>query len=149
MPRWLRPRLPAEQVRALALAHITNLGELQSGQADEGLLWQWVGGIFMWSCVADMLGRGMEEMQAQLELATRLVEHYGATGRVEFTSHTEYEVAELGVRVMDALAEIVDRDTARAAADWSEMRVNALASGTARPNDQANGHCPRRTDDDH
>lgn len=128
MPRWLRPRLPGDQVRDLALAHVTNLDVIQRGGGDECLLWQVVGGVLMWSRIADRLGRGMEEMRAQLELATRLVERYGATGRVAFASHMEYQTAELGVRVMDALAEIVDRDTALEAAEWSEVRVNAMAA---------------------
>lgn len=124
-PRGLRPRLAADQVRDLALAHNENLHTISRGEADEATLWQAVGGVLTWSRVADMLDRGQDEMRAQLELVTRVVERFGATGRIGFTG-LEYQAAKRGVMVMDALAEIVDRPTAIAAAEWSEARVNAM-----------------------
>jgi hypothetical protein len=133
VPRWLRPRLAADQVLDLGLVHWTNLDTLAKGEGTEQLLWQVVGGVFTWSRVADLLHQAdsrfepaVDEMRAQLELATRLVERYGATGRVIFTG-TEYQLAKRGCDVMDALARTVDRATAVAAAEWSEAKVNALA----------------------
>jgi alpha-D-ribose 1-methylphosphonate 5-triphosphate synthase subunit PhnL len=111
----------------LALAHITNLDLISKGQADEEVLWQMVGGVLTWSRVAELLNMGVAEMAPQLELATRVVERYGRTGRVGF-SGTEYQAAKLGVDVMDALAEAVDQPTASLAADWSEQQVNLLAA---------------------
>jgi hypothetical protein len=126
-PRGLRPKLKPDQLTDLALAHIVNLDLITHGKADEEVLWQMVGGIFTWSRVAQLLQVGVDEMAAQLELATRVVERFGRTGRIGF-SGTEYQVAKLGVAVMDELAAIVDQPTASAAADWSETKVNLLAS---------------------
>jgi hypothetical protein len=86
-----------------------------------------VGAVFTWCKVAELLQIGVEEMTAQLELATRVVERYGRTGRIGF-SGPEYQVAKLGVMVMDALAEAVDVDTAKIAAAWSEDRLNSLVA---------------------
>lgn len=128
-PRGLRPKLAKDQLTDLALAHLINLDLISHGQADEEILWHMVEAVFLWSRVADMLERGQDEMRAQLELATRLVERFGRTGRVGF-SGVEYQVAKRGVEVMDELASVVDKPTAVAAADWSEARVNALSAAT-------------------
>jgi hypothetical protein len=124
-PRGLRPRLASDQVTDLALAHLTNLDLVSKGQADEAVLWQMAGGVYTWSRVADLLQVGVPEMRAQLELLTRVVERYGRTGRIGF-SGTEYQAAKLGVQVMDQLAEIVDKPTAVAAAEWGEAAANRL-----------------------
>jgi hypothetical protein len=86
-----------------------------------------VGGVLTWSRAAELLGQGVPEMQAQLELATRVVERYGRTGRIGF-SGVEYQAATFGVDVMDALASVVDQVTATAAAEWGELQVNKLAA---------------------
>jgi hypothetical protein len=125
-PRGLRPKLDKSQLTDLSLAHIVNLDLISHGQADEDVLWQMVGGVFTWARVAELLQVGQDDMAAQLELATRVVERYGRTGRIGF-SGTEYQVAKRGTVVMDELAAIVDKPTAVAAAEWSEARVNALA----------------------
>jgi len=135
-PRGLRPRLSAGQVSELAMAHIVNLDAIARGEADEDTLWQMVGGVLTWSRVADLLGAGVEEMRAQLETATRVVERYGRTGRIRY-SGTEYQAAKLGVQWMDDLAEIVDQHTAIAAAEWSEERVNQLAAQCSRSEQEA------------
>lgn len=141
VPPWLRPRLTEDQVRDLGLAHWENLDALATGQADVDLLWQVVGGVFTWCRVADLLFErskdyepAVDEMRAQLDLATRLIERYGATGRVLLTG-PDYQLAKRGATVMDELAKVVDRATAVAAADWSEAKVNDLAQRctTAKP----------------
>lgn len=136
-PPGLRPKLAPDQVRDLGLAHWQNLDALAKGQGTEQLLWQIVGSVFTWSRVADLLYArnpsyepAVNEMRAQLELATRLVERYGATGRVGLTG-ADYQLAKRGALVMDKLAEVVDRPTAVIAAEWSEARVNSLAERTA------------------
>ena len=129
-PRGLRPKLASDQVRDLSLAHNVNLDAIARGEATEEILWQVVGGMLTWSKVAEVLGRGEAEMQQQLELATRLVDRYGRTGRVGF-SGPDYTLAREGVEVMDALASIVDRPTAIAAAEWSEMRVEQMSARCA------------------
>jgi hypothetical protein len=124
-PRGLRPKLAADQVTDLALAHLTNLDLISKGLAGEEELWQMVGGVLTWHKAAELLQLGQDEMAAQLELATRVVERYGRLGRVGF-SGTEYQVAKRGVDVMDALASMVDRPTAIAAAEWGERAVNGM-----------------------
>lgn len=125
-PRGLRPKLVPAQVRDLGLAHVGNLDAIARGEADETILWQWVGGILTWSRVADLMQAGVPEMQAQLELAHRVIQRYVRTGRVGF-SGPDYQDARAGVLLMDLLAEQVDKPTAIAAAEWSERRVNELA----------------------
>ena len=76
-PRGLRPMLQADQLTDLAIAHLQTLDEIAKGRATELTLWDMVGAVFTWSHVADRLDLGIDEMRAQLELATRLVERYG------------------------------------------------------------------------
>lgn len=129
-PRGLRPMLAPDQVRDLSLCHLVNLDAIARGSADESTLWQWIGSVHTWSRAADLLQRGTSEMAEQLHLATAVIERYGATGRVGF-SGPEYQLAKLGVDVMDELARLVDRPTAIAAAEWSEARLNVLAAQCA------------------
>ena len=124
-PRGLRPRLAPDQVRDLSLVHHVNLDAIATGQADETTLWQTVGGALTWCRVAERLQLGEAEMAQQLQLLERVVERYGRTGRVGFTGE-EYQLAKVGVIVMDQLAEQVDRPTAIAAAEWSERKVGEL-----------------------
>lgn len=124
LPPGLRPRLSPDQVRDLALVHIINLDMIAKGEADESTLWQWVGGVLTWSRVAGLMRLGVHEMEQQLDLCGLVLERYHDCGRVGF-SGPEYQLAKIGVAVMDQLAETVDRDTALAAAQWSEQRVNS------------------------
>jgi hypothetical protein len=126
-PRGLRPKLARDQVRDLALAHTLNLDLVATGQADDQVLWQIVGGVMTWAKAAELLGLGIDEMTKQLELVLALVQRYGRTGRVGF-SGTEYQMAKRGVMVMDSLAESVDRYIAETAANWGEARVNELSA---------------------
>jgi hypothetical protein len=126
-PRGLRPKLTRDQVIGLGLAHMTNLDLISKGQADESVLWQMVEGVFIWSRVAELLGAGVPEMAAQLEMAISVIERFGRTGKVGF-SGTEYVLARRGVEVMDELAELVDTPTAVAAANWGEANVNRLSA---------------------
>jgi hypothetical protein len=126
LPRGLRPRLDRSQIIDLALAHTTNHGLIRTGQADEAVLWKWVGGMLTWYRVAVLLGLGEPEMREQLLLCESVLQRYGRTGRVGF-SGPELQTAAEGVQVMDQLAAAVDRPTAVAAADWSEALINRLA----------------------
>lgn len=140
VPHWLRPKLSADQVLDLGLVHWQNLDALAKGEGTPDLMWEVVGGVFTWSRAADLLHArngqyqpAVDEMRAQVEMVTRLVERYGATGRVLLTG-LDYQLAKRGADVMDAIAAAVDRDTAIAAADWSEAFVQCLAekhTGTA------------------
>lgn len=130
-PRGLRPKLRRSQLVDLALVHLSNLDAIARGAGTEALLWQVAAGALTWSRVAQALGQGEAEMQQQLELVSTLVARYGQTGRVLFRG-PEYQVAKLGVDIMDALAKIVDRPTAVAAAEWSEHHVNRMAADCVR-----------------
>jgi hypothetical protein len=127
-PRGMRPMLDAGQRRDLGLVHMVNLDTISRGEADEATLWQVVGGVLTWSCVANRLKRGQVEMDAQLAMTTRLVEHYRDTGVIEFVAG-DYELAKTGTVVMDLLAELVDRPTAIAAAESSEKRIERMSEG--------------------
>ena len=124
MPRAFRPKLKPDQVRDLGLCHVQNLDAIATGAAEPSIIWDYVGGVLTWWRVSRLLQLGMPEMDLQLEVATRLVERFGRTGRVLFVG-VDLQAARTGVMVMDMLAEIVDRATAIAAADWrsEERRV--------------------------
>lgn len=126
LPRGLRPKLDRSQIIDLALAHNTNHGLIRTGQADEAVLWQWVGGMLTWYRVAVLLGLGEPEMRTQVELAEAVLLRYGRTGRIGFTG-PELQASAEGVGVMDQLAATVDQPTASAAADWSESLINQMA----------------------
>jgi hypothetical protein len=124
-PRGLRPKLAPDQVSDLALAHLVNLDLIAHGQADETVLWQTVEGVLTWSRAADLTGAGQDEMQAQLQLCTQLLERYAETGRIGFTG-AQYQLAKRGVEVMDQLAELVDKHTAVEAVVWSERQTERM-----------------------
>jgi hypothetical protein len=131
MPRAFRPRLDAGQRLDLALCHNENLDAIVTGKAEPSMIWDYLGGVLTWWKAAQLLQVGVPEMDLQLEVATRLVERYGRTGRVLFDG-TDLQLARDGVVVMDELARLVDRPNAIAAADWSENEVNRLWSGEIR-----------------
>lgn len=137
VPRWLRPKLRRDQQRDTAIIVYQKLADLHQGVATVETLWDMARDAFTFSCVAELLGAGHEEMLAYLELITRLIERYGATGRVEFTSQAEDELARLAARWMEDLAEITDRDTAVAATMWSEACVDALCAAQAKQDRKA------------
>jgi hypothetical protein len=126
MPRWALPKLGADQRRDLAMVQLEKLADIHEGLASAETLWDMVRDAFTWARVAELLHAGEAEMAAHLELVTRMVEHYGKTGRVEFTSTAQDQAARLACAWMEDLALIVDRGTALAAARWSEERVDAL-----------------------
>lgn len=127
MPRAFRPKLKADQLLDLGLAHNENLSAIADGTAEPSMIWDYVGGVLTWWRVSRLLQIGEPEMDLQLEVATRLVERFGRTDRVRFDG-PDLQLARTGVIVMDQLAEIVDRPTAIAAADWSEAEVNRMAA---------------------
>lgn len=143
-PPGLRARLQKSQVQDLGLVHISNLDLIAMGRGTEELLWQWAGGAYTWSYVATMLHRrnpqafvdAAHAMASQLEVCASLIERLGRTGRVIFTG-LEYQTAKDACEWMDALAAVVDRPTAVAAANWSEERINELAAAVLRREEQA------------
>lgn len=132
MPRAFRPKLSRAQIRDLAMAHLVNLDAIATGQADAGILWQMVGGVLTWSFVSTRLQIGEEEMKQQLELALSMLDRFKRTGRVLFTG-PEYQLAKVGVDVMDQLAELVDQHTACEAADESERLIGEMVGEAVVP----------------
>jgi hypothetical protein len=137
--RGLRPKLVPDQLLDLGLVHAANLDAIANGRGDEGLLRDAVGSVLTWSKVAELLhqqGVVTDEactlMTQQTEMAKRLVERFGRTGRVAFDG-PDYQLAKEGLLVMDELARIVDRPTAIVAAEWSELRLEQMeAAGEKR-----------------
>lgn len=124
-PRGLRPKLSRTQVIELGICHMQNLDDIARGCATEQVLWHVVEAALTWSRVAQLLQAGVPEMTRQVELSKDLIRRYGRTGRIAFTG-PEYLLAKEGIDVMDQLAEIVDKPTAVAAAEWSEAQVAML-----------------------
>lgn len=126
IPRWMRPKLNKTSLMELGLAHWTNLDALATGQGTTDIMWQVGGGILTWQRVADVVGQGASEMAEQLALFDRVVAHWQATGRVEWPTPNDYDLARKGAQVMDLLAELVDAYTALQAAIWAERRIKAI-----------------------
>lgn len=122
--------LQADQVRKLSMCHHVNLDAICTGLAEPGMLWDFIGGVMCWWKVAQLLGAGLPEMNAQLELAARLCERWARTGRVLFDG-PDMQLARDGVGYMDDLAAQVDTATAWQAAAWSQREV-ALMESAAR-----------------
>lgn len=127
-PKGLRRKLDSGQQTDLAIAHLQNLDLISRGTATEDEVWHLVEQCLTWSRVAELLGLGQDEMAAQLEVATRVVERYGRTGKVGF-SGVEYQAAKRGIDIMDELARLVDQPTASQACEWSERQVALLRAG--------------------
>jgi hypothetical protein len=136
--RCFAPKLDAGQQRDLGLCHIVNLDAIAKGDASPDVLWHWVGGTLTWCCVATSLQRGLDEMKQQADLVDSVIERFKRTGRIVF-SGPEYQLAKLGVQLMDELARIVDRPTAIEAANWSEeqLQLIVLAAEAERARQQA------------
>jgi len=72
-PRGLRPTLSRQQLRDLALAHITNLDDVATGRATAEVMWQMAGGVLTWSRVAERLHMHQAEMTEQMEMLERVI----------------------------------------------------------------------------
>ena len=124
-PRGLRPRFDAARLTAIGIAHLSTLDEIAHGTSTVQTLWDMAEAAFTWNRVAEVLGTGVPEIAPQLELAARVIERFGKTGRVVFTG-PEYQLAKSGVDVMEALASITDVATAEEAAHWSDQMLAKL-----------------------
>lgn len=130
-PKGMRPKLDASTLTTIAIVHLENLDDITKGRGTVDTLWDVAESVLTWSNVAQALQVGVPEMKLQLELANRLLERYSRTGRVVFTG-VEYQMAKLGIEVMDALANTVDRAIAEEAArlcDAQMATVKARAAG--------------------
>ncbi|MBK1711276.1 hypothetical protein [Rubrivivax gelatinosus] len=120
-----RRHLTPDQIKALALAHLTNVDAIARGRADAGVMWDLAEAALQWSLVADALRQqhpdnaDLEEaaagMRAHLETALGVVKRWSATGRIVFRG-PELTQARQAIDWMDALAEAVDQGTAIACA---------------------------------
>lgn len=126
--RLLRPRMQRSQVVTLQIVHEHLLGDLLHDQADTETLWDWMAAVLTWSRVAELQGIGEPEMAAVLELGTRLVERYGATGAVKLQPH-EHDIARWACAVMHELAAVAEDAHAVAATHWSEGALSMLKVG--------------------
>jgi predicted alpha/beta hydrolase len=126
-PKGLRPRLASADLSTVQAYALINFDAIANGTAEPVILWDLVGGVLTWWKVSRLLGVGEPEMDAQLELTTRLVERFKRTGRVLFDG-PDLQLARQGVMVMDQLAELVDTLTAAQAAAWSMVEVNRISA---------------------
>lgn len=122
-PKPLQPG----QVQSLSMCHHVNLDAICKGQAEPAMLWDFIGGVLTWWKAAQLLGAGVAEMDAQLELAARLCERWARTGRVLFDG-PDMQLARDGVGYMDDLAAQIDTANAWKAAEWSQREVERLES---------------------
>jgi hypothetical protein len=124
-PRGMRHKLDRSMLTTIGIVHMENLDEVSTGRGTEQTLWDMVEAVLTWSNVAMALKVGVAEMKVQFELVNRVIDRYGRTGRVGFTG-AEYQMAKLGVQVMDELAHAVDKATALEAAHLSNQQLAAV-----------------------
>jgi hypothetical protein len=135
----LRPKLVRDQLVDLALVHHSNFDLIAKGKGTHQLLLDYAASVLTWSFVADALVKrelitadAVDLMTEQVLMVERMVARYGRTGRIAFDG-PDLQRGKEGLDVMDELARLVDRPTAVAAADWSEMRMAEMeASGEIR-----------------
>ena len=125
LPAGLRPKLTREQLRALALIHISLVDSLVSGSASLELLWEWMAALLTWSRVAKECGVGEDQIEPAVQLAIALAARFELTGRVAL-GEEEQQIARDGSVVMDLLAETVDLDVAHAVSEWSRAEISRL-----------------------
>lgn len=133
IPAWLRPKLDKRQIEDLGLVHIVNLDAIQSGKADEQILWDMVTTVLAWSKVAEIRNLGHEQIIPQLTLAADVVARFKECGRIEFKDAAQYDLAKYGVEVMDAMAAMVDAHTAEVAVVWANQEIQTWIACTKRP----------------
>lgn len=136
-PRGLRPKLRRQDLVQVGLYAVENLDAIATGEAGVSMMWDFCEGVLTWWKVAEMLQMGELEMAGQLEVATRLVERWARTGAVRFDGK-DYQMAKIGLDLMDQLAAEVDISTATQAAGWctlalNKLRADALAQREAQP----------------
>lgn len=124
-PRGLRIMLKPETRRALAIAHHTHVDMVCHGRATIDTLWEMAGAALGWHRIAQALGMGVPEMQADLDVIMALVQRWESTGRIVYTG-PELQQARAGLLVVDELARRVDWPTACASVDWAEDRITAI-----------------------
>lgn len=128
IPRWLRPKLRADQVSSLKSLHWGNLDAIHRGVADLRTLREFVAGSLTWGRIAELLPDSPENkearqaMQDQIDVGSALLVRWHETRRIRFEG-PEYEEARQACLWMDAMAETVDLHTANEAADWSERKL--------------------------
>ena len=125
-PPGLRIKLSHDQVMDLQLAHVINLDAIAHGTAEDRMIWDYIGQVLTWYRAAELLKRDTSEMHTQLQVATRLVERFGRTGRVLFDG-PDYQLAKRGLQIMDELARTVDELTATFACIWAKAQCERMA----------------------
>lgn len=124
-PRGLRPKLRHQDLVQVAMCAVQNVDAIATGQADEALMWDFFEGVLTWWKAAELLGLGEQEMQGQLQVATRPLERWASTGAVRFDGK-DYQMAKIGLDIMDQLAAEVDAATATSAAIWCTLELGRL-----------------------
>lgn len=109
----------------VGIAHIDTLNDIATGAGTVATLRDWTSNVMTWHYAADTMGMGLAEMDEQLRCCERLIERYHRTGRVAFDG-PDYQLAKLGVEVMDELARHVPRAIALEAVAWSNAKLLLL-----------------------
>lgn len=115
-------RMSRAQLVDVGIAHIDTLHDIATGAGTYDSLRDWVSNVLTWHRVAEQMQLGFDEMTAQLNVCLSLIDRYRRTGRVAFDG-PDYQLAKLGVDVMDELARQVPRAVALDAVAWSTIKL--------------------------
>lgn len=142
LPKFFRPKLDADQINSLRIAHWDNLTAFTNGTADKQILLEWMSSGFTYGHMMRLLAdEGVEftpeaeaALAGQIETYPAVVDRYRATGRVGF-SPAEYLAAKAAAETMDALAEmdrhgIALRAVALSEADMRRVSITRLVETT-------------------
>jgi len=123
-PPGLRKKFTREELRALALIHISLVDTLIAG-ATLPQLWEWMGTVLSWSKVAQACRIGEDEIDVVVDLAARLGKRFEDDGFVVLDA-AEAEIAHTGSIVMDLLAATVDVEVAASVGSWATETLGAM-----------------------
>jgi hypothetical protein len=134
LPKWFRPKLDADQVESLRIAHWDNVTAFTNGTADKQILLEWMSSGFTYSHMMQLLAAEGEEFTAeaeqaiagQLETYPVIVDRYRATGRVGF-SPAEYLAAKAAAETIDVLVEMDRHGIALRAVGLSERDMRRVS----------------------
>lgn len=134
-PPGLRPKLDRSQVTRLALAHHENVAAIARGDGTPEILQDHQHAAMSWLLAtrelaaaggSERFAEAISVLEAAIVACGDMAERYRRCGRVGFTG-PEHQVAVTAADWMDAVAEVVDRDTARRAVLASTSMLGARA----------------------
>jgi hypothetical protein len=127
IPDFCKPKLDKSQIFDLELLHLATIADLSSGRASEAQAWEWLASCTTWEAAVTLRG-GLSEIIAAAAMTAKKVVLRGNSENEFYFDEPEYLQARLAVYYMTELSNLVSLETAKIAADISEVIVNDFKS---------------------